>query len=417
MSRSPRANIRRLAIGRLISVTGGAAAYAALMFTVWEQTHSTAWQSGTLLLTFGVVGIMGPLTGHLGDRFDRRTVMIVAEAVAAAFFLAMALVDVTWLLVALAFGSAIAESPFWSASAAAIPALAESDEDIAWANSLLGLGRNAGIMIGPVIGGLLVGPLGASWVFALNAITFMVSLALTVSVRGDFRQARNAEEEAQHEGVAAGIRFLWRDRPLRTMTTAWIVFLLGAGMGMVADAPLAEAFDAGAMGFGLLIACWGGGSVIGSLAGRKLTAKTEPFWLVLGAAGIAVGHLGVGVAPVYALVLVFALMMGASDGVTMVAEQGIMQRRTPDAVRSRVLAAFDAVLSLGLAFAYIIAGPVLAAIGPQKVYLIGGIAAVVATAVLYPLRHLAPADVTRTEAEIVETAGGLEVERAIAPPY
>jgi len=138
---------------------------------------------------------------------------------------------------------------------------------------------------------------------------------------------------------------------------------------------------------------------------------------VLGAAGIAVGHLGVGVAPIYALVLVFALMMGASDGVTMVAEQGIMQRRTPDAVRSRVLAAFDAVLSLGLAFAYIVAGPVLAAIGPQKVYLIGGIAAVVATAVLYPLRHLAPVDVTRTEAEIVEAAGGLEIERAIAPPY
>jgi MFS family permease len=417
MSRSPRSNIRRLAIGRLISVTGGAAAYAALMFTVWEQTHSTAWQSGTLLLTFGVVGILGPVTGHLGDRFDRRKVMIGAEAVAAAFFLGMAFVDTTWLLVGLAFGSAIAESPFWSASAAAIPALAEREDDIAWANGLLGLGRNAGIMLGPVIGGLLVGPLGASWVFALNAVTFLVSVVLTVSVHADFSEARTAEEEAEHEGMGAGIRFLWRDRPLRTMVTAWIVFLLGAGMGMVADAPLAEVFDAGAMGFGLLIACWGGGSVLGSLVGRRLTARTEPLWLVIGAAGIAVGHLGVGIAPIYALVLVFALIMGTSDGITMVAEQGIMQRRTPDAVRSRVLAAFDAVLSLALALAYIVAGPVLAAIGPQKVYLIGGIAAVAATAVLYPLRHLRPTATERSEAEIAEAAAGLEAERAIAPPY
>ena len=71
MSRSPRSNVRRLAIGRLISVTGGAAAYTALMFTVWNDTHSATWQSVALLLTFGVVGILSPLTGHLGDRFDR----------------------------------------------------------------------------------------------------------------------------------------------------------------------------------------------------------------------------------------------------------------------------------------------------------------------------------------------------------
>ena len=58
MSRSPRSNVRRLAIGRLISVTGGAAAYTALMFTVWNDTHSATWQSVALLLTFGVVGIL-----------------------------------------------------------------------------------------------------------------------------------------------------------------------------------------------------------------------------------------------------------------------------------------------------------------------------------------------------------------------
>jgi MFS family permease len=98
----------------------------------------------------------------------------------------------------------------------------------------------------------------------------------------------------------------------------------------------------------------------------------------------------------------------------MVAEQGIMQRRTPDAVRSRVLAAFDAVLSLGLAFAYILAGPVLAAIGPQTVYLLGGFAAVIATGVLFPLRHLSQAASASTRA--VPDDSGLEVERAVVPP-
>ena len=57
--------------------------------------------------------------------------------------------------------------------------------------------------------------------------------------------------------------------------------------------------------------------------------------------------------------------MGMSDGISIVAEQGIMMRRSPDAVRSRVMAGFDALLSLGIAVAYVFAGPVLEAPRPQ----------------------------------------------------
>src|SRR5207247_10877703 len=75
---SPKAAVRRLATARLISITGGAAAYTALMFTVYERTRSPAWLSATLLLTFGVNGVVAPLAGAIGDRFDRRRGLIVA---------------------------------------------------------------------------------------------------------------------------------------------------------------------------------------------------------------------------------------------------------------------------------------------------------------------------------------------------
>jgi MFS family permease len=358
------------------------------MFTVWNDTHSATWQSVALLLTFGVVGILSPLTGHLGDRFDRRRVMMISESIAAAVFFTMAFVDAPKPLIALAFVSAMAESPFWSASAAAIPNLVEREEDIAWANSLLGLGRNAGIMIGPVIGGVLLTALGAPWVFAINGATFVVSVFLTMSVKADYSREHSAAEEEAHQGITAGLRFIWHDRPLRAMVIAWTVFLLGAGMGMVADAPLAEHFGAGSAGFGLLIACWGLGSVLGSLLGRKLTERSEPLWLVLGAAGIAVAGLGIAFAPSFAFVLGALLLMGTSDGISIVAEQGIMMRRSPDAVRSRVMAGFDALLSLGIAVAYVFAGPVLEALGPKGVYGVGGVSAAVAAVLLLPvLRH------------------------------
>jgi MFS family permease len=364
---SARTKIRRLAFGRLISVTGGAAAYTALSFTVWERTHSPAMQALSLLLTFGVAGLLGPFAGALGDRFDRRKVMVLSEAVAAAFFLAMAFARTPMQLIALAFGSAIAEQPFFSASRAAIPNLVEDESQLSWANSLVTIGVHSGIAVGPVLGGVLGVRLGASWVFALNAATFLVSLVLTLTIRGRFQEdvAHRPVSGREHAGLHAGLAFLWNDRVQRRMAIAWLVFVLGMGMGMVADAALAESFGAGQIGFSLLIACWGIGSVAGSATGRWMTWRSEPVWLVLGAFGVSAMAFTVGFAPVFPVVLVALFLMGTSDGLTIVSENSIMQRRTPDAVRSRTMAAFEAVISLGLAVSYLLAGPVLRIFGPQ----------------------------------------------------
>jgi MFS family permease len=126
----------------------------------------------SLLLTFGVLGFVGPPAGMLGDRFDRRKVMIVSELAGAACFATMALSDEpAWLLV-WAFLSAIAEAPFWSASEAAIPNVAGPEHDLA--NSLLGASRSAGITIGPR-SAVDAGGDEPEAVFALNAASFVVS--------------------------------------------------------------------------------------------------------------------------------------------------------------------------------------------------------------------------------------------------
>jgi MFS family permease len=119
-----------------------------------------------------------------------------------------------------------------------------------------------------------------------------------------------------------------------------------------------------------------------------MSAQTEPLWMVWGAAGVTASAFGVGLLPWFPAVLVALLAMGVCDGLTIVAENGIMQRRTPDAVRSRTMSAFEGVLSLGLAFAYIAAGPVLSVVGPQPVYLIAAVFALGATFVLLPLLRL-----------------------------
>ena len=374
--------VRRLAAARLISITGGAAAYTALMYTIYERTGSATWLSATLLLTFGIAGIFAPLGGALGDRFDRKRVMVISDLAGAACFGAMAILhDPGWLL-ALAFSSAIVEQPFWSASAAAIPNLVDQDR-LAWANGLVALGRNMGIMVGPAIGGLLVGTIGPGWVFGLNALSFAISAALVWSVRARFQGAR--EDAAEHEGLRAGFVFLARDRVLRTIVFAWTALVLGMGFVMVADVPLVERFGAGSLGYGLLIGAWGAGSVLGSLAGRTLTEEKEPRALFLGMALIALSTGAIAASPWFAPILVMALMSGFGDAITMVAEQGIQQRRTPDAVRSRVVSAAEAVITVAFALSLAGAGPVLEVLGPQHVYAIGGATALLGSAVLLPV--------------------------------
>ncbi|MEA2520782.1 MAG: hypothetical protein QOI81_428, partial [Actinomycetota bacterium] len=67
---SARSAVYRLAVARGVSITGGAAAFTALMFAVYERTHhDPVWLAATLILTFGMNGVLGWFAGTLGDRF------------------------------------------------------------------------------------------------------------------------------------------------------------------------------------------------------------------------------------------------------------------------------------------------------------------------------------------------------------
>lgn len=379
----PRSAVRRLALARLISITGGAAAFAALNFTIYERTGSAAWLSASLLLTFGASGLFAPLGGVLGDRFDRRRVMITSDLAGAVAFAAMAFVEDPTLLLAIGFVTAVVETPFWSASQAAIPNLVGPD-DLAWANGLLQVGANAGIMLGPAVGGVLLAAMGPGMVFGLNALSFVLSALVVATVRGRFSEDRS-EQDDEHRGMKAGFVFIARDRVLRILVLAWTVFVLGMGMVMVADVPLVELFGAGATGYGILIGAWGAGSVIGSLAGRKLNERNESRALFAGTVLIGVTTAGVALSPWFVPVLVLILLAGIADAVVMVADRSIQQRRTPDVVRSRVVSASESVITIALAVGFVLGGPALELLGPRWVYALGGAFAFVGAVVLLPI--------------------------------
>src|SRR5215213_4388683 len=302
---------RRLALGRLISLTGGGAAYIALIAAVYDQTGSAAWVSAALFS--GVVGtvLAAPFAGWLGDHYDRRAVMVAADLAAAAVSTAMALTGEPAALVVLLGISAVAQSPFEPASAAAIPNLV-APSDVARANSLVAATGSAGFLVGPLLGGVVLG-LGASpaALFAVDAATFVVSAALIVSIRRPFGRGSTDEQP----GVLAGFRVILRRPALRRLVAAGMASLVGIGIVDVASYPLSLELGGGPEGYGAMTALLGGGGVLGAaLAGRVVAAG--PSRVLVGGFAAGAGGLALaGVAPVLAIAVVGMGVAGAGRGI------------------------------------------------------------------------------------------------------
>jgi MFS family permease len=387
----PRAAVRRLALGRVISGTGTFAAGTALTFVIYERTRSPAWITATMLLTWAVIGFFGPIAGLIGDRYDRQKVMIFGESGAAACWLAMALVpDEPAVLLLIAFVASVCEAPFFPASSAAVPNVA-GVEHLSWANSLLATGRWLGLTLGPLLGGVMLAAVGSSWVFALNAASYALSVALVASVHANFADPeRDAEDVEAHAGILAGFRFVRRDRVLRQMALSWIVFLLGMATTIVADPLLADEFGTGAVGFGMITAFWGGGTILGVFLGRRVTEDRESAWIVGFSFLVALTGFGVWASPWFWMVLFWVFLFGLADGPTQVVEQNLLQRRTPDVVRSRVMGAWETLMHGGLVVALILGAWIVGAFGPRGAYLFGGITGMVGASLLVPLLRWLP---------------------------
>jgi MFS family permease len=380
MPTQPRIAIRRLAAARAISVTGSEATFIALMVAIYSATHSTVWMSAALFLIIGAQGVFTPLLGALGDAVDRRRVMIASELCAAAITGAMAVTGAPAALVTLAFFGAVAQSPFFSASTAAVPNLV-SPSEVTWANSTISIGRNIGALLGPVLGGAAAGLLGPGFVFAANTVLVAGSAATIATVRGAFADPARREGD-DHLDLRAGFRFVAAEPVLRLVTLAWIVLLSLLGPVLVAELPLARSFGMGAFGYGLISACWGGGAIVGSFLGPRIVRRDERLAMVAGCAVIGGGLATVAVAPVFAVVLLGMVSAGIAEGAVTVAEQGILQRRTPDAVRSRATAATEATAMVAYALSLPTAGLVIGAIGVRGAYLLAAGACAAAALIL-----------------------------------
>ena len=153
---------------------------------------------------------------------------------------------------------------FQAAAFAGLPNLVP-DEELTNANSLLQTVETLAWMIGPIVGALMYTAWGPDVPYVVNALTFLVSVALIAGISERKLRSEESLTRGHWRDVADGLRLVVAAPPLRTVLIVWNVVLLGSAAINVAEVFFAkERSTRGDVGFGVIVAASGVGLALGS---------------------------------------------------------------------------------------------------------------------------------------------------------
>ena len=384
-----------------MSSLGTNATAVAFGFFLYDRTGSALWLSAWYFLSFGITGILTPVAGWLADRFDRRLLIVFSQVAAAVCSLALIAASQPVALVAIAFIASIVGRAGSPAFGAALPNMV-GGEELEWANGTMGVAFNIGSLVGPILGGAVYIAAGRSVVFAFDAATYLVAAAAILSLRIPFRAAGDDDDRPEEEkrGLLRGFGVVFADPVLRALIIVWAFGYFAVDIVLVGELPLARALGAGALAFGILEAAWGAGSIIGSLVGRKIRKDQDAVAILIGVVGIAIGNGLIAVSPWFIPVVILAALVAVANGIEDVAGFSLIQRRSADEVRGRVLSSFSTFGLMANAVAFAVAGVIVEAFGPRAVFALSAVVSALCVPLLRPIfrdrtRRLA-ADVAKT---------------------
>ncbi|WLW54828.1 MFS transporter [Streptomyces sp. YU58] len=341
---------RRLLVGRTVSVLGSFMTMVTVMFQVWDMTHSAVWSGAVGLAQAVPLVVVGLFAGSWADRGDRRRIFLAATVGQAVCSLLLAVqgftggVPVAGVLVLVA-----AQSGFGAVGGPAagvfLPRLLPR-EQVAAGLALNQVTGQAGMLLGPALGGLLLGWTSVGVCYLVDALTFVCAFYGAFGLPALPPEGEPARPGLH--GVLDGLRFLTRHRVVRG---ALITDLAATVLSMpVSLFPLinAERFDGDPRTLGLFLSALAVGGVTASVLSGSVTRLARPGPVMLCGAtawGAALALFGLMTRPWPALALLVAA--GAADALSVVSRATIVQTRTPDALLGRVTAAEQVVGNAG----------------------------------------------------------------------
>jgi MFS family permease len=392
---------RLLFLGQLVSFLGSMITFVAVPFQMYDLTGSTLAVGALGICQFVPIVTVALVSGALADAFDRRKLVLLAElgsAVVMAALLANSLLDdpqawVLFVCAALLAGFyALLRPPLHALVPRVVPR-----EQMKAAMALEWVRGDVGMLLGPAIGGVLIGAFGVTITFGIDLVSFLVSLGFLSAMRAS-PPAPGADSPSLHS-IAEGLRYA-ASRP--ELLGSYLVDINAMFFGMPqALFPAIAVGYGGAEALGLMYAAPAAGSiVVALLIGWTRHVHRHGRAIALAAGGWGLAIVGFGFADVLWLALLFLAVAGSMDAISGLFRSVMWNQTIPDRLRGRLAGVEMISYTSGPTLGNFEAGVVASFAGVRTSIVSGGIMCVVGTGVVlaflpalwrYDARHEVPA--------------------------
>ncbi len=358
----------------------------------WLVLQLTSGSGSALGITTGLqflpVLLLSPYAGVVADRFPKRRLLQVTQAVMASASLLLGIITVTgvvevWHVYVLAFVFGIGSAFDAPARQSFVPEMVERDE-VTNAVGLNSAAFNLARILGPGLAGLMIGAMGGGaratgWVILINAVSY--AAVITQLQRMDTGLLHTPEPVARAPGMLLdGVRYV-RSQPKMLMVLVLVFFAGTFGMNFQITSALmaTEVFDKGASEFGLL----GSFMAIGSLAGALMAARRSTIrvrLLIVAALGFGAAEITAGLMPSYVLFAAICPVIGFCTLTLLNSANATMQLESDPAYRGRVMALYMTIVMGGTPIGSPVIGWVGETYGARWTLIMGGVLVIVGAA-------------------------------------
>ena len=316
----------------------------ALLWLAYDLTDSARYVGYVAFAAgcpFIIVSIPG---GALLDRFDRRRVLLVSQAIGVVSAIGVASVVLSgaiepWHLLVAGFVNGSLQAVINPSQQSLVPRLVD-EEHMQNALGLMSAGANMTRVFGPALAGTLIGFVGVGFVFLLQATAMTV--ALLIVLRSTFPAAQAAVSRMSLRVVLSGIGVVRAREDLRALfmlsaLPSLLVFPYISFLNVYAQ----DVLGLGSSGFGLLMASSGAGAVVGGLTLATSRRRTGMGMLLLTTTAAYCLLIFVMMAFSTVLMTIVCLVAAGFLGAySFSANNATIQQRITDDIRGRVMGTY-----------------------------------------------------------------------------
>ena len=315
----------------------------------WLMTSLTTSESMVALVQSSVtlpIMIFSLTAGVFADNFDRRKIMLWAQAFMCAASVGLAFLAfegwlTPWLLLAFTFligcGTAL-NNPSWQATVGDLVTKAELPSAV----SVNSMGFNMMRSVGPAAGGAIVAVFGAAAAFAVNAASYVAIIGALFAWTPKPKASR-LPRETFGSAFAAGLRYVALSPNLvRTILRAFLFGLSAIALQALLPVIVRDTLGGTSLTYGILLGAFGVGAVAGALASQQLRHRFENEAIIrIGFGGYAVCYLALALIPPVIVAGALLFLAGSCWVLTLSLLNTTIQLSTPRWVVGRVLALYQ----------------------------------------------------------------------------